>query len=98
MKFRKFSSGDGYKTLYHISRHGPAIPQPGNSRDSRVGGSGLFLSDTPIKVWNEHGIRGKVHVYKVSNGLIRELGGMKHFDGANEIIIDKDRWESGMIS
>ncbi len=96
-----------YITLYHINSHGKGAPKPCHARpegswhryylDEPIE-SGIFLSDDPVSVWKNHGIRGSVHVYNVSSAIISELGGLHNYDWAREIIIPEAVWNDGISS
>lgn len=95
----KFSSG--YTTLYHISKHGPANPIPTPSHykgNERVEGKDTALWMTPnyYEVMYNHGVMGKVHAYRIDNGLIDEAGGIYPYDDAMELIFTKEIWHRGI--
>jgi hypothetical protein len=55
----------------------------------------MWLSPNYNEVMQNHGIQGNVHVFRVDKGLIALIGGIREFDHAQEIIFDKETWESG---
>jgi hypothetical protein len=101
--FYKLASDEDFVTLYHINKHNTGRPQT-----SRKGApwkrnwlsepveSGIFLTDNPAEVWVNHGVKGTVHVYKVSKKIITKSGGLNHFDGANEVLISEENWNEGL--
>lgn len=125
-RFVKLS--EGFRTLYHISKHGPAKPVSrmpkrekkvllddfGEYREidvkkqspQEIGWkrpwlnerveSGVFLTPNPIEVVKYHARFGTVHVYDVAESIIRESGGIHHYDGASEILIPENIWSKGL--
>lgn len=53
----------------------------------------VFLTDNPIGVVTNHGIRGHVYAYAVPIRVLRALGGLQMQDGAKELMVPARLWD-----
>jgi hypothetical protein len=91
-------------TMYHI---GPGYPQPVPYHRDKGDDTGwmrgfktfkkdekvVFLSPDFTGVWNNHGRRGNVYIFKVPYWVIKESGGVHRFDNASELIVPEHLWK-----
>lgn len=106
-----FKMASGSRTLYHIAVSG-GMPKPEPKVDARAPRkrywmkeepeSGIWLTDDPMGIIWYHGVgvTGKehIHVFKVSENIIYQSGGLHMTDLVKEILIPKDIWETGIHS
>ena len=54
--------------------------------------SGVFMTDNPVGIRNNHGITGNVYAYRVPEWVIKKSGGVNRFDHGSELLIPEDVW------
>lgn len=100
----KISSG--FRTLYHVRESG-GLPFPvpkGEKKNwkrhwvASEPENGIWLTDNPFALEIEHSIIGKIHVFKISENIIAEAGGLHITDMVKEILISKELWEEGVAT
>lgn len=98
----------GSRTLYFIGNR-PASPKPKSVGRWRYSGQpepewvrpwlkntvarAVFLSPTPVSVFQHHGVTGHVYAYSVPQWVIKEAGGLHRFDHATEIVVPDVLWK-----
>ncbi len=55
--------------------------------------SAIFLTNNPVAVWENHGIRGHLYAYRVPEWVIEQSGGMHRYSDASEIVIPASLWK-----
>lgn len=78
------------RTLYHIGKR-PVQPKPWKYDIDEPGM--IWLSNNPMSIRNNHGIKGNVYAYQIDESVIKECGGMYRYDKGTEITIPSDKWD-----